>query len=119
MKRLVARFYKTMSGEEPVRDWLSKMDSLDRKTIGIDIALVEFGWPSNLPKHDVLDSGMMRLISSVRDGTAEARMYFAVHAETMLLLHGECGEARGEHVAGDRLRDHQRRDLRPAENKEV
>lgn len=43
MQRLVARFYQTESGEEPVLDWLERMDSQDRRTIGSDIATVEFG----------------------------------------------------------------------------
>lgn len=119
MRRLVARFYRTMSGEEPVRDWLSTMDSLDRRTIGIDVASVEFGWPLHLPQHDVLGRGIIRLRSNMRHGNKEARIYFSVHVETMLLLHGECGEIDGEHVAGDRLRDHQRRGPGSMESKDV
>ncbi len=119
MRRLVARFYRTMSGEEPVRDWLSTMESLDRKTIGIDVASVEFGWPLHVPEHEVLGRGVFRLRSNVRHGRMEARTYFAIQAETMLLLHGECGENDGEDVASRRLQDYRRRGLGSMENEDV
>jgi len=45
-KRLPARFYRSDSGREPVREWLKKLDWADRKTIGEDIRDVEFSCPS-------------------------------------------------------------------------
>ena len=49
----------------------------------------------------------------------EARTYFAIQAETMLLLHGECGENDGEDVASRRLQDYRRRGLGSMENEDV
>ena len=42
LKRLPTRFYRTDGGREPVREWLQKPDSADRKVIGEDIKDVEF-----------------------------------------------------------------------------
>ena len=41
-KTITAVFFKTASGNEPVRDWLLKQDRADRKTIGEDIKTCEF-----------------------------------------------------------------------------
>jgi hypothetical protein len=41
-KRLPARFYRTSSGREPVREWLREMPVADRRIIGEDIKDVEF-----------------------------------------------------------------------------
>ena len=117
MQRLVARFYRTDSGSEPVRDWLERMESRDRQTIGSDIATVEFGWHSGWTACDSAGDGLMVIRSSIDDGNVEARTYFTVEDETILLLHGE---SRGEEeldVAIARLQDHRRRTRSSAENR--
>ncbi len=48
-KKILARFYQTINGNEPVREWLLKLDEEDRKIIGKDIQKVEFGWPIGMP----------------------------------------------------------------------
>jgi len=35
-KKIIAHFYKTLNGTEPVRDWLLKLGIEDRKTVGAD-----------------------------------------------------------------------------------
>ncbi|HMD72043.1 MAG TPA: hypothetical protein VKF41_11895 [Bryobacteraceae bacterium] len=37
LKRLPARFYRSDSGREPVREWLKGLEPEDRKVIGEDI----------------------------------------------------------------------------------
>jgi len=49
LKKIPATFYRTANGAEPVRDWLLKLDPADRKIIGVDIAVVEYGWPVGMP----------------------------------------------------------------------
>ena len=48
-KKILARFYQTINSNEPVREWLLKLDEEDRKIIGKDIQKVEFGWPIGMP----------------------------------------------------------------------
>src|SRR5580765_4821531 len=45
LKRLPARFYRSDSGREPVREWLKSLDAEDRRIIGEDIKDVELSWP--------------------------------------------------------------------------
>jgi hypothetical protein len=41
-------FYRTESGNEPVRAWLQGLNKQDKKTIGGDIKTVQYGWPIGL-----------------------------------------------------------------------
>jgi len=43
------QFYKSDTGNVPVREWLKKLAAGDRKIIGDDIRTVEFGWPLGMP----------------------------------------------------------------------
>ena len=49
LKRLPARFYRSDSGREPVREWLKGLEPEDRRVIGEDIKDVEFSWPIGMP----------------------------------------------------------------------
>jgi len=43
-KILRAAFFVTRTGNRPVRDWLMELTPQDRKTIGGDIATLDFSW---------------------------------------------------------------------------
>ncbi len=43
------RFYRTDVGNEPVLEWLRSLDKADRRTIGLDLMRVQFGWPAGMP----------------------------------------------------------------------
>ncbi|MGD9915833.1 MAG: type II toxin-antitoxin system RelE/ParE family toxin [Rhizobiaceae bacterium] len=112
MKRLVAKFYRTRSGGEPVRAWLLALDGADRGIVGKDIATVEFGWPVGMPVCRALRNGLFEVRSTIRAGKVEARTYFAIEADVMLLLHAVRGKQRQDDAiatALDRLGDYQRR----------
>jgi hypothetical protein len=47
-KKLPARFYVNPAGRQPVREWILEVPAGDRHTVGKDIQMVEFGWPSAL-----------------------------------------------------------------------
>ena len=38
-------FYRTVSGNEPVKEWLKSLPKEDMKTIGTDIKTVQLGYP--------------------------------------------------------------------------
>ena len=44
-KEITAKFFKTDSGNEPVRDFLKELLPVDRKIIGVDIMTIEMSWP--------------------------------------------------------------------------
>ncbi len=87
LKRLPARFYRTTSGREPVREWLRELPADDRKIIGEDIKDVEFSWPVGLPLARSLGRGLWEVRSSLTHGRI-ARVIFSVEHSQMFLLHG-------------------------------
>ena len=86
MKRLPARFYRSDSGNEPVRDWLLSLTKADRTKVGEDIKEVEFGWPVGMPTCRPMGSGLFEIRISLKNRTA--RILFCIHSEFMILLHG-------------------------------
>lgn len=87
MKKIQASFYALDSGKEPVRDWLLKLDGVDRQAIGKDIQKVEFGWPIGMPYCRLLDKGLYEVRSNISSGRI-ARVLFCIQSNRMILLHG-------------------------------
>jgi hypothetical protein len=53
-RKLPAIFYRSASGDEPVREWLMTLEKSDRQVIGEDIAYVQYKWPIGKPRVDHL-----------------------------------------------------------------
>lgn len=89
IKRISVIFFRTASGGEPVRDWLKSLDPVeDRKQIGVDIKVVEFGWPIGMPVCRPLGDGLYEVRSNL-SGSRIARVLFYVDGRgRMVLLHG-------------------------------
>jgi phage-related protein len=85
-KKLPAFFFKSVSGDEPVRDWLKKLEKEDRQSIGEDIAYVQYKWPIGKPRVDHLRGPIWEVRSKI--GNRIARVLFAVEQSNMILLHG-------------------------------
>ena len=86
LKRLPARFYRSDSGREPVREWLKSLDTEDRRIIGEDIKDVEFSWPIGMPLVCSLGRELWEVRSSLPHGRI-ARVLFCVEQDCMVLLH--------------------------------
>ncbi|MCE9546071.1 MAG: type II toxin-antitoxin system RelE/ParE family toxin [Planctomycetia bacterium] len=89
---MLVAFYRTDSGNEPVREWLKNLNRDDRKCIGEDIKTAQFGWPVGMPLIRKLEPGLWEVRSRIRLGIA--RVMFTVEGPTMILLHGFVKKAR-------------------------
>ncbi len=87
LKRLPAAFYRSASGAEPVREWLQALSDADRRILGYDIGVVEFGWPMGMPLCRPLGGGLWEIRSSLT-GNRIARVIFCIAHDHMVLLHG-------------------------------
>jgi len=87
LKRLPARFYRSNSGREPVRELLKNLDAQDRRIIGEDIKDVEFAWPIGMPLVRSLGRELWEVRSSLPQGRI-ARVLFCIEQDCMVLLHG-------------------------------
>ena len=79
-------FFKSESGNEPVRDWLKDLPAIERKAIGEDIKTVQFGWPLGMPLIRKMERGLWEVRSNISTGIA--RVLFTVKGAVMILLHG-------------------------------
>src|SRR5437016_1949900 len=79
--------WRSATGREPVRDWLNDLPREDKRTIGRDIAKVQFGWPVGLPVCRPLSGGLWEVRSSL-PSKREARVLFGFHNEMLVALHG-------------------------------
>src|ERR1700684_2177199 len=80
-------FWRSAAGREPVREWLKELSREDKRTIGRDIAKVQFGWPIGLPLCRPLSRGLWEVRSSL-PSKREARVLFGVHDGMWIALHG-------------------------------
>jgi phage-related protein len=79
-------FWKTVSGREPVREWLRGLPLDDKRTVGRDIAKVQFGWPVGLPLCRALSGGLWEVRSSL-PSKREARVFIGFHEGVLIALH--------------------------------
>ena len=79
-------FWRSPAGREPVREWLNALSRDDKRTIGRDIATVQFGWPVGLPVCRPLSGGLWEVRSSL-PSRREARVLFGFHDEMLVALH--------------------------------
>lgn len=87
MKGIPFRFWRSTSGREPVRDWLNTLQRNDQRTVGRDLAKVQFGWPIGLPLCRPMGGGLWEVRSSL-PSKREARVLFGFHDGTLIALHG-------------------------------
>ena len=88
LKRIEAVFYKTESGNEPVREWLRDLPREDRKTVGDAIRRVEFRWPVGMPLSRPLGGGLHEVrVRLTTDRIARVIFYVSI-LERMILLNG-------------------------------
>jgi phage-related protein len=81
------RFYRTEAGGEPVLDWLRGLDKDDRRTIGLDLMRVQFGWPIGRPLVGSLGDGLWEVRSSLPNQRI-SRLILCFHDQTLVVLHG-------------------------------
>ena len=62
-------FYRTESGNEPVRDWLVGLPDEHRRAIGLDLMRVQYRWPIGMPLVRPMGKGLHEVRTSLADGT--------------------------------------------------
>ncbi|MEI6075165.1 MAG: type II toxin-antitoxin system RelE/ParE family toxin [Verrucomicrobiota bacterium] len=79
-------FFKTDTGNEPVREWLKELSKDDCRVIGADILTVQYAWPLGKPLVDHLGDGIWEVRSRLENRIA--RTLFALVNQEIVLLHG-------------------------------
>ena len=79
-------FYRTESGREPVRQWLKKLDPINRKKVAEDLYTLQLGWPLGMPLARKIEPNLWELRSKIVNGIT--RIMFTEHKGCLVLLHG-------------------------------
>ena len=79
-------FYQSLSGREPVREWLKGLSAEDRKLIGEDIKTVQYGSPLGMPLVRKLKPKLWEIRSTLDNRIA--RTLFTIDKDHIILLHG-------------------------------
>ena len=79
-------FFKTLNGKEPVREWLLSLTDAQKKAIGTEIKVVQYGWPLGMPVVRKMTSNLWEVRINIPAGIA--RVLFTVDEGLMVLLHG-------------------------------
>jgi phage-related protein len=79
-------FWRSATGREPVREWLNELSREDKRTIGRDIAKVQYGWPLGLPLCRPLSGGLWEIRASL-PSKREARVFFGFHDGMLIALY--------------------------------
>src|SRR6266566_5774832 len=69
-----------------VREWLNELSRADKRTVGRDIAKVQYGWPAGLPLCRPLSAGLWEVRASL-PSKREARVFFGFHDGMLVALH--------------------------------
>jgi phage-related protein len=86
-QRIELVFYQSLSGNEPVRDWLIDLPLPNRREIGLDLQRVQYRWPVGMPLVRPLGKGLFEVRTPLPDGTT-ARVMICFHDGAVFALHG-------------------------------
>ena len=79
-------FFRTASGNEPVREWLQSLADEDCRAIGQDLMTVQFGWPVGMPLCRNLGNGLWEVRTNLENRIA--RVIFCFADGELVALHG-------------------------------
>ena len=80
-------FYRSMMGNEPVRDWLADLSADNRRAVGQDLQRVQYRWPVGMPLVRPMGTGLFEVRTDLAGGTI-ARVLFSFHEGELYALHG-------------------------------
>ena len=79
-------FFRTETGNEPVREWLKSLPREERHSIGEELLTVQHAWPVGKPLVDYLGDGIWELRSRLSNRIA--RTLFILSMSEIVVLHG-------------------------------
>ena len=106
---LRVRFFRTVEGREPVREWLKGLPADERKAIGDDIRTMQFGWPLGMPLVRSLGGGIWEVRTRLPNRIA--RVLFSTFEGEAVLLHGFIKKSQETPIDELRLARRRKREL--------
>jgi phage-related protein len=80
-------FFRTVSGSEPVREWLKGLEEAERQAIGKDLLRAQWRWPVGMPLCRPLGDGLWEVRTNLPTKRM-ARVLLCLYREHLVALHG-------------------------------
>jgi len=80
-------FYRTLSGTEPVREWLKGLPETERQAIGKDLLRAQWRWPVGMPLCRPLGNGLWEVRTDLPTKRT-ARVLLCLSGGCLVALHG-------------------------------
>jgi hypothetical protein len=69
-QRIEVVFYRSISGNEPLREWLIDLPEVNRRAVGQDLQRVQYRWPVGMPLVRPMGKGLFEVRTPLPDGTS-------------------------------------------------
>jgi phage-related protein len=80
-------FYRTATGNEPVREWLKGLEEAERRAIGMDLMRAQWRWPAGMPLCRPMGSGLWEVRTDLSTKRT-ARVLICLYRQHLVALHG-------------------------------
>ncbi|MGE4554040.1 MAG: type II toxin-antitoxin system RelE/ParE family toxin, partial [Desulfovibrionaceae bacterium] len=88
MKKVTALFHRASNGRSPALEWLRALTKEDKRKIGEELMVAEFGWPLGMPVCRAIAGTPLHEIRVNLDNGRIARVLLVVSGSHMCVLHG-------------------------------
>ena len=86
-QKIALVFFRTQSGNEPVREWLKDLPEAERQSIGRDLMRAQWRWPVGMPLCRPLGQGLWEVRTDLPTKRT-ARVLLCLYREHLVALHG-------------------------------
>jgi phage-related protein len=80
-------FFRTESGNEPVREWLKELPEAERHTVGKDLLRAQWRWPVGMPLCRPMGDGLWEIRTDLPTKRT-ARVLLCLYRRHLVALHG-------------------------------
>jgi phage-related protein len=95
-RKIPLLFFRSDSGNEPVREWLKGLDEIERREIGRDLLRAQWRWPVGMPLCRPLGNGLWEIRTNLPTKRT-ARIMISVCRDHLVVLHGFIKKTRSTH----------------------
>ena len=86
-KKIPLIFFRTLTGTEPVREWLRQLPRQERCAIGMDLLRAQWRWPVGMPLCRAMGGGLWEIRTDLPTNKT-ARVLLCFYREHLVALHG-------------------------------
>ena len=86
-KKIPLIFFRTLTGSEPVREWLKGLPEEERQAIGKDLLRAQWRWPVGMPLCRAMGNGLWEIRTDLPTKRT-ARVLLCLYREHLVALHG-------------------------------